>query len=490
MFGTENTPHSRPAWDFRERYAEWSSRLRKERKEKEAHDAEAARAARAALQKDALSRLMERRRLLVEWGTGTGKSRVGVLAADELLREGRERILLLVAEDAHKENWRREFLDVLGCERGEAVFAATTVECYHSLHNYEGTKWDFVIADEAHHLRSPLRMRLVRSLRSDYVLCLSATLSDKGDGEDLLRTLKETFGSFDSMDFSTQDSIDSGIIPDPMIMVHVLPLEGISHEQHVDITWGGAAGRKEYDCDIDAYRRLVKNGGRKGNALIHLRASAQEAYDAVEEEMAALKHGVKDAEAKAAEGESVDYWMKRREALLNRMVNLGGRRKQLLGESKTVFVGNLLRAMGKTRYICFCANVDQGEALGGEFAVSARNTRRENGEVIMGFNKGNHDQLFAVGMLREGQNLTGIQAGVIVQLGDKERTFVQEFGRVLRAENPVQHIVVINNTKDVDFFFSSLENVHPAYIKVRYYGMNKSEDKSQTSLNKSAFIRR
>jgi ERCC4-related helicase len=55
-------------------------------------------------------------------------------------------------------------------------------------------------------------------------------------------------------------------------------------------------------------------------------------------------------------------------------------------------------------------------------------------------------------MIKEGQNLAGIEAGLIVQLGGKEREFVQEFGRALRSRTPEQHLIVFNDTRDVYYY--------------------------------------
>ena len=69
-------------------------------------------------------------------------------------------------------------------------------------------------------------------------------------------------------------------------------------------------------------------------------------------------------------------------------------------------------------------------------------------------------------MSEEGTNLHGIEAGVIIQLGSKERKFIQRFGRALRAESPVQHILVLDETRDVEYLVDSLRNVDQKYISI------------------------
>ena len=67
-------------------------------------------------------------------------------------------------------------------------------------------------------------------------------------------------------------------------------------------------------------------------------------------------------------------------------------------------------------------------------------------------------------MLQEGQNLTDIEAGIIVQLDGQERAFVQKFGRSLRADDPVQFIFYYKDTRDMDYLDNVLEGINNEYI--------------------------
>ena len=68
-------------------------------------------------------------------------------------------------------------------------------------------------------------------------------------------------------------------------------------------------------------------------------------------------------------------------------------------------------------------------------------------------------------MLQEGQNLTDIEVGIIVQLDGKERSFIQRFGRSLRAEDPVQYIFYYKNTRDEEYLNNVLEGISEEYIQ-------------------------
>lgn len=466
MFGKDNRIQLPPRTDFHARMEEWKSTFRGV--SSTGHSVAPCQdknTERTRLQNGAVEVLFKEKRLIVEWGTGTGKSRVGVEAARKVLSSGGSRILLLVGETTHKANWQQEFKDSLGETEGAAVFSRITVECYQSLMKYEGTSWNLVIADEAHHLRSALRQNALRSLNAEMFLCLSATLSDKGDGEELIETLEETFGPFESLKYTTQDSIDSGIIGIPIIHVHLLSLDRISSMQTVDIDRGGSKGRWEVTCSLSELPVVI---GAKGSYIAHVNCTAREGYGLLCDEIKRMKTRKDSLVDKMwTAGADTAGLSRQNEFLSNKIANYGGRRKMFMGECKTKFAEGLIKALGNKRFVCFCSSVKQGEDLGGEFAINSH--KKDNDDVIIGFNKGNHGQIYAVGMIREGQNLKGIQAGIIIQLGGKGRTFIQEFGRVLRAEKPEQHVIVIDGTKDVDYFFESLDGINPQYVKVHDY---------------------
>jgi superfamily II DNA or RNA helicase len=68
-------------------------------------------------------------------------------------------------------------------------------------------------------------------------------------------------------------------------------------------------------------------------------------------------------------------------------------------------------------------------------------------------------------MLQEGVNLTGIEAGVIIQLDGEERAFIQKFGRTLRADSPEQYIIYFRATRDEEYLQNALESIDKNYIR-------------------------
>lgn len=439
---------------------------------------------RRQLQHDAVTALLRDRCVMVNWGTGVGKSRVAVEAADVLLKGGALHVLLLVDQSLHKENWLKEFIDCKGDPEGRYLYDSLTVECYASLPSLSGTSWDLVIADEAHHLRSENRCAILSTMHTRRFLGLTATVSCRGDGDELIRTINDTFGKMTVLEFGLQDAIDNYILGRPDIHVHVLPLDEISARHDVVIEWGPSAKRVEARCAYED--RFAWFDKEKHPAVtLTMDCSAAEAYEYWNRQYEALAKKWREArkEQKLEDGAkdtgmSAVWFNKKQQAALQR--------KNIIGRSKTNFSSWLLRHLKDRKLICFCTDVDQACELGGEnviFAGRAGSLDRierftgvpaelfkKQDEVVAAFNEDRIRSIFAVNMLIEGQNLAGIQAGVAVQLAGKDRRFVQQLGRAMRAKDPEQHIIVIDGTRDVEYLRTALSVISDEYVTFTGYG--------------------
>ena len=394
---------------------------------------------RQALQDQAVSTLLREERLILNWGTGVGKSRVAIRCIEELMKKEPDcTVLLLVAERAHKKNWTNEFNDYAGPEKAAELLERVTMECYASFKNYNYTKWTIVIADEAHHLRSDMRTQDLETVYADYFLALSATISERGDAQNLLDTLDRTFGYFTTLEYDVNDAIREGVLPEPEI--NVVKVE-LSPEM-----------QKEYD------RRTSYFEERKKEWL----------------------------DAKAAAGLVGEAENETTEGLKQRFLHAGGMRKQFMGHVKkglAKWYVDKLRKENK-RFICFCSDVKQVTALGGHQCINSKKTQKENDAIIDAFNAGENDAIFAVGMIKEGQNLKGIQACIIVQLDGKERDFKQKFGRVLRSDSPELYILYIPNSQDEKYLENALSDVDPKHI----HGWTKPETQQELQFNSGETI--
>lgn len=418
------------------------------------------------MQAEAVQSVIDDRYVIVNWATGAGKSRVAIHSVRRLFDMGKKRVLLLVTETAHKDNWRREFCDCMGPWAGNQLFKELTVECYASLKKYEDTDWDCIIADEAHHLRSVNRCGLLSTMRAERFLCLSATISENCDGEGLLDVLYSTYGDFKVFTFSLQEAIESKILSVPRIYLHVLSMGDVVQTQEVVIERGFKAVRRAYLLPYEEALKMLDDEKRFPNITLTVRCTLAQGYELLSAYVEKLKSEVRSIE---------DDIFERRYATMDERYRLerelqfrktqwklyGAKRKTLLGVAKTEYAKKLIEGMDE-KFICFCANVEQAEKLGGENVIHSK--RKRNQDVIDSFNRDDIHSLFAVGMIQEGANLKGIEAGVVVQLGGKEREFIQKFGRAMRSGNPEQHIIVINKTRDIDYLMNAIDSIDKNYL--------------------------
>ena len=396
---------------------------------------------------------------------------------------GCRKFLLLVDQTTHKQNWKAEFEEAFkDKELGDMLYGLCTVECYASLKKYEGTEWDCVICDEAHHLRGENRTDSINTLKTDRMLLLSATMSDHGDADLLMDSLTARFGKFRQMDFGVWDGIAAGFIGTPRIYVNVIDLENVEAQQEIKVSWGFKNARRTLITDAEGYRDMWNN--RKGypNMDLTIRCSAKDAYAILSEQTEAYGNQAETMENDAflASSQEERANLQKKAVFMRTMQrNCGARRKSLLGHCKTEAVARMIGQMEakKTKYLCFCTDIKQIKLLGGDGDCVIHSgdgrSKKTNQQVIDAFNADKIRALFAVDMVREGQNLRGIEAGIIIQLDGKERQFVQRFGRVLRSREPLQMIYVAKDTVDEKWFLNAMDGVDTRYVSVHMPGDNK-----------------
>ena len=376
-------------------------------------------------------------RVALQWCTGLGKSKAAIEAAN-YLAEGKEefKVLLVVAEIPHKGNWEGEF------NRWRLKVSNIIIECYASLKKYRDTDWDLIIFDEAHHLGSDLRMDVLTSISAKNIILLSATLPDQ-----VMQALTGVFGEFAVSKVTLKQAIEWGTLPKPKVFLIPLTLDSTYSNCTITEEWGKKEKRVIYKCKFHERWEYLRNKTKYPNVTLEISCTQQQKYDYLTDQF--------------------EYWRSqffrtRQEYIKNKWLQVGSKRKRFLGECKTDATRLLLHKIQGKRFICFCTSIEQAELLGGKNAIHSK--RDDSLSVIDSFNTKQIDSLFAVGMLQEGQNLTGIEAGIIVQLDGQERAFVQKFGRSLRADDPVQFIFYYKGTRDMDYLDNVLEGINNEYI--------------------------
>lgn len=379
-------------------------------------------------------------RLAFLWSTGVGKSKMAIGIANYLSENNSElKILLVVAETAHKDNWKEEFKK---WKLNEKI--SITIECYASLKNYQNTQWDLIIFDEAHHLGSDLRLEMLRTISAQHIILLSATLQDQ-----LLYALQNIFGQFKVSKVTLQDAIQWGILPEPKIYLYALTLDNTRYTETIIEEWGKKNKEIPIHCTYSQRWEYIKNRKKYPNIKLIISCTQQQKYDYLTTQFNHYK---------------TLYLNTRQINFRNKWMQAGSVRKRFLGECKTVYVEHLINEFRKKnkRFICFCSSIKQAELLGSLNAIHSKKSDSLN--TINDFNEKKINSLFAIGMLAEGQNLVDIQAGIIVQLDGQERAFIQKSGRVYRAEDPIQCIFYYKNTRDEEYLNKAIENIDASFI--------------------------
>lgn len=396
---------------------------------------------RERLLNQALATIKHSPRVCLQLATGTGKSRIAIEMVKFITKEESInkdiKVLLVVAETAHKLNWKQEF-DKWGYDTNTIK---TAVICYASLKNYVKTNWDIIIFDEVHHLCSDIRLNILQTIKSKYHILLSATLSWKKKD-----AIANIIGNIETINFSLNKAIENEVLPEPKIKLIPLKLNNTKRTEIIEEKYTRVKGKPHYTfkCNInDRFKYL----NTYSNVILKMYCTQQEKYDYY--------------------CDQIDYWQNRyyRENLAwqkFKWLQYANKRKIFLGESKTEAAKLLLSTLLQKRLICFCTNIEQAEKLDSNNCIHSK--KNKSIDIINKFNNKKINRLFAIKMLQEGQNLTDIEIGIIIQLDGQDLSFIQRVGRVLRAKNPIQYIFYYPNTRDEEYLNTVLKDINPEYI--------------------------
>lgn len=387
--------------------------------------------------------------ILLEWATSIGKS----FGAIELVNQWKpKRLLLLVAEEAHKDNWHKEFLKYADLNKSDFKWLdAVRIECYASLKKYRDTEWDCIILDECHHI-SELRKEILKTIQVDKVICLSATLDR--DNIDTIKAIYPDKKMFRSR-ITTAKAIEHELLPEPDIFLIPLTLDDTQRLCEVKEVWGRKEKRVPLRCDYPDAKKF-RTRSKYPDAELTILCTQKEANDYYEQQVEYLKQ---------------KFFMTYQQFNKIKWLHAGSERKRFLGNIKTGMVYDMLASdrLRGHQTVVYCTSIEQIEQLKQTISLSggihSKQSTKENANVLEAFEKGKLHTLLCVGKLTEGQNIKGIEAGVIVQLDGKERPFTQKHGRILRNENPQQYIFYWKGTRDEEYLEKIVAGINPDYIE-------------------------
>ena len=364
--------------------------------------------------------------LICEFATSVGKS---FHAINLQARMNSQKTFICVAEIAHIQNWKDEYV-----KHGyEHLLESTEIFCYASLKNYANKSADLLILDEIHHAWSEARIFLLTSLRVKRVIGLSATLESEHK-----YLFNDIFKNMAIYTITMEEAIEMEILPKPK--VYLIPLKLDNSKKSETIEFKRGRNINEIHCDYLQRNSYIyaKNKYPTLNLIIH--CTQQEKYDYLE------------ANYERARIFKRSGWLRH-----------GGIRKKFLSDCKTNKIKEIcekLQEDGK-RFICFCGSIEQAEEISPRNSI---HSKKESNSILKRFNGEKINSIYAVKKLVEGVNLVDINAAIIGQLDGTERPFIQMTGRSLRADFPEVYVLYFKDTKDMDYLENVTNNIPQEYI--------------------------
>lgn len=375
--------------------------------------------------------------LLIEAATGVGKTLIALLKTKQV--QSTEKILVVVPYKVLKGNWKDEYLK-WGYDK---YLPQTEFVCYRSFPKLKGRKFDVIIYDECHHL-SPRCQAAIPYITSNINILLSATVSWAKK-----ETLKKVFPDLGRIKVTTQDAIDSNILPKPRIIKIPLSLNAFDNSQTYLIK---PKARIKITVTISEWEKwrwyYYKHKIQKGVRII---CSEQDYYDLLTSDIAYNKQQYIDTVSNFSKAK----WLK-----------LENNRLKWLSDVKTIYVQSILSQLSTFRTLTFCNGIDHTERLG-KYAINSKN--KDSAMYLDQFNNGQINHITACTMLDEGVNLTDCQVAVFAHINASDRMQVQKVGRVLRHPNPIILLPYFKNTREEEIVVRMLEQYDASLIEVQNY---------------------
>lgn len=361
----------------------------------------------------ALSKICSTRCLILELITGMGKSKIAIDLANHIcdrvydMFESPTSILILVAKRVHKQNWEKE-IKKWGGIKSDYI----TIECYESLHKYQNTRFDLVIADECQHL-SERRLEILDTINiEEAFIGLSATIK---------KSMKEYFISkykAEIIKCDLKDAIADNVLPEPK--VYLLPLE----------------------LDKTSYIYRIKKFGK-------IIVTSQKGYY---DDLSSLVEWYKRK-----------FYTTRNERIKNLWLSTAGKRLKWCAEQKEYTVKSILDKFKNYRTLTFCCSIEQAEHLG-KYNITSKN--KDSIENLNMFNESKIKHITACSILNEGVNLTNCRIGIFCNLNSSEIITRQRIGRLLRHKSPVIIVPYYRFTREEELVNKMIEEYNKESVIV------------------------
>lgn len=385
--------------------------------------------------------------LVLEHSTGVGKTLSALKIIEEIIKSNKNAFGYLICKESnHIQNWQEDAYK----HKKVRMFANIDILLYASLHKVSKVA-DFLILDEVHALTDKRVNQLIRLIGPNTkIIMLSATIPY--DKMILISMLCK--GIVHTNKISLLDAIDAGLLPVPKVIVHSKQLSNSGPRiYNYNMQKGIKSKRRNEICD---YKDMWQIFNLFKDVDLTVRCNEKEYYDLITKKMEFHK------EQSEKLGQPFNEKIKHK----NIYLNLGSQRKRFIADVKTEKSKEIIKQfrLDKQRFICFCGSVNQSLALGVNSSVNSKNKKEDNKHLIDGFNSKMYSELFAVGMMREGMNLTDIEKCLIIQLDSTIGSAYQMIGRSLRSQFPEVHLIQLLGTQDEVYFSKFISDFSEKFI--------------------------
>lgn len=366
----------------------------------------------------------------LQYATGVGKSRCGVLASGWLTKMLPDaRILILTPTQTIRDQaWRDEFK-----KWGAQYIFDNNVECVciQSAHKYKGCHYDLVIADEIHNYipvtDEYVYFKFFENNTIDRTLGLSASID-----EELLPRLNTVAPIVDSI--STNKAVELGLVSP--FKVYNIPVE-MSFEDRLEYGKHDAEFHKTFDLFNKDLKLMFACLKSKGSLILHLR---------------------KRFNMQVASKQDIQDLYERYKSYPYRCNNAMRKRKEILYESSTKLEAILeISKLFKDRYgVIFnqtakfadeVCNTIGDKCVVEHSKVKPMKKRKEN---LKKFQDGRTkiNRISTVKSLNEGANLKRVDFIIIASGTSKLKDFIQRVGRSIRWQDGKEATIVRLFIKD------------------------------------------
>lgn len=333
--------------------------------------------------------------------TGTGKTRVGVMAHVEC---GSTKTLVVTSRVPLINQWKKEFEDMnVDTEFVEFL-------CINSAYKIVG-EYDLIIVDEVHKALSPSFRKLFNQCTSKCLLCLTATLPSKEEYSELLNNICPIVFHRRINDVKEL----SGMTSDFVVYNLAVPFTK------------GKAMYKIFDNKfLSATMELAKIRHRSAE----LKAKYKSSFD-----LANAFKDSKDLNSSVVKA-SKDFWTgmtMRKHAVYN-------------NENKIDYIKQIVSRFPNKKWIVFTKSIAFAEKvteiIGGK-VYHSKLSKAIREEILHRFDTSEFNILVSVDALNEGLNIPDLDAAICASGVSTELSFIQQLGRVIRFK-PGKKAVFIN----------------------------------------------